>query len=143
MAGARRGQSTRAGIAVVPALAGCGRGDVLRGLGPVRAHPVPHRHRHLSDGRPGVAGQPAPLPRGRVVPHTPLAAIVFCPFSWLHMPAAGVAITLLTLVLLIVSTVIVLTGLDVWNASAVLPGPAWLRRLWLAVIIAAAATTWL
>src|ERR1700730_7380189 len=95
-----------------------------------------------------------PLYRGDVLFHTPiglnlpftyppLAAIVFCPFSWLHMPAAGVAITLLTLVLLIVSTVIVLTGLDVWNASAVLPGPAWLRRLWLAVIIAAAATPWL
>jgi len=95
-----------------------------------------------------------PLYRGDVLFHTPiglnlpftyppLAAIVFCPFSWLHMPAAGVAITLLTLVLLIVSTVIVLTGLDVWNASAVVPGPAWLRRLWFAVIIAAAATTWL
>jgi alpha-1,2-mannosyltransferase len=84
-------------------------------------------------------------PIGLNLPFTypPLAAIVFCPFSWLHMPAAGVAITLLTLVLLIVSTAIVLTGLDVWNASAVLPGPAWLRRLWLAVIIAAAATTWL
>src|SRR5207237_398569 len=60
-----------------------------------------------------------------------------------HMPAASVAITVLTLVLLIVSTAIVLTGLDVWNTSAVLGGPAWLRRLWLAVLIAAAAATWL
>ena len=95
-----------------------------------------------------------PLYRGDVLFHTPiglnlpftyppLAAILFCPFSWLHMPAASVAITLLTLVLLIVSTTIVLAGLDVWGASAVLPGPAWLRRLWLAVVIAAAASIWL
>lgn len=95
-----------------------------------------------------------PLYRGDVKFHTPiglnlpftyppLAAIVFCPFSWLHMPAASVAITVLTLVLLIVSTTIVLTGLGVWDTSAVLGGPAWLRRLWLAVLIVAAATTWL
>jgi alpha-1,2-mannosyltransferase len=95
-----------------------------------------------------------PLYRGDVKFHTPiglnlpftyppLAAIVFCPFSWLHMPAASVAITVLTLVLLIVSTTILLTGLDVWNTSAVLGGPAWLRRLWLAVLITAAAATWL
>lgn len=95
-----------------------------------------------------------PLYRGDVLFHTPiglnlpftyppLAAIVFCPFSWLHMPAASVAITVLTLVLLIVSTVIVLTGLDVWDDSAVVPGPAWLRRLWLAALIAAGATIWL
>jgi alpha-1,2-mannosyltransferase len=87
-----------------------------------------------------------PLYRGDVLFHTPiglnlpftyppLAAIVFCPFSWLHMPAASVAITLLTLVLLIVSTTIVLRSLDVWNT--------WLRRLWLAVVIAAAASIWL
>lgn len=95
-----------------------------------------------------------PLYRGDVKFHTPiglnlpftyppLAAIVFCPFSWLHMPAASVAITVLTLVLLIVSTTILLTGLDVWTTSAVLGGPAWLRRLWLAVLITAAAATWL
>ncbi|OBJ06108.1 alpha-(1-2)-phosphatidylinositol mannosyltransferase [Mycobacterium alsense] len=95
-----------------------------------------------------------PLYRGNVLFHTPigldlpftyppLAAIVFCPFSWLHMPAASVAITALTLLLLIVSTVIVLTGLDVWGTSAAVPGPAWLRRLWLAVLIAAAATLWM
>ncbi|OBG29325.1 glycosyltransferase 87 family protein [Mycobacterium sp. 852002-51057_SCH5723018] len=95
-----------------------------------------------------------PLYRGDVLFHTPiglnlpftyppLAAIVFSPFSWLHMPAASVAITVLTLVLLIVSTAIVLARLDVWNSSALVPGPAWLRRLWLAVLIAAAATIWL
>ncbi|GBG37187.1 hypothetical protein NJB14197_10420 [Mycobacterium montefiorense] len=95
-----------------------------------------------------------PLYRGDVLFHTPiglnlpftyppLAAIVFCPFAWLHMPAASVAITVLTLVLLIVSTVIVLTRLDVWNTSAVLGGPAWLRQWWLAVIVVAPASIWL
>jgi alpha-1,2-mannosyltransferase len=92
-----------------------------------------------------------PLYHGDVLFHTPiginlpftyppLAAIVFCPFAWLHMPAASVAITALTLVLLVVSTVILLTRLDVWNTSAVLPGPAWLRRWWLAVVIVVPAT---
>lgn len=95
-----------------------------------------------------------PLYRGDVLFHTPiglnlpftyppLAAIVFCPFAWLHMPAASVAITVLTLVLLIVSTVIVLTRLDVWNTSALLPGPAWLRRWWLAIVVVALASIWL
>lgn len=95
-----------------------------------------------------------PLYRGGVLFHTPiglnlpftyppLAAIVFSPFAWLRMPAASVAITLLTLTLLIVSTLIVLTRLDVWDTSTVLPGPAWLRRLWLTVLIVAPAAIWL
>ena len=95
-----------------------------------------------------------PLYRGDVLFHTPiglnlpftyppLAAIVFSPFSWLHMPTASVAITLLTSALLILSTTLVLAGLDVWSTSAVVPGPAWLRRLWLAVVISAAASIWL
>ncbi|MGB8387428.1 glycosyltransferase 87 family protein [Mycobacterium sp.] len=103
-------------------------------------------------GRAWLDGRP--LYRGDVLFHTPiglnlpftyppLAAVAFCPFAWLGMPAASVAITALTLVLLIVSTMIVLTRLDVWNASALLPGPAWLRRLWLAVVIVAPATIWL
>ena len=103
-------------------------------------------------GRTWLDGHP--LYRGDVKFHTPigldlpftyppLAAIVFCPFAWLHMPAASVAITALTLVLLIVSTVIVLTSLDVWNASTLVPGPAWLRRLWLAVAIVAPASIWM
>jgi alpha-1,2-mannosyltransferase len=98
------------------------------------------------DGRPLYHGDVLfHTPIGLNLPFTypPLAAIVFCPFSWLHMPAASVAITVLTLVLLIVSTAIVLARLDVWDASALVPGPAWLRRLWLAVLIAAAATIWL
>jgi len=95
-----------------------------------------------------------PLYRGEVLFHTPiglnlpftyppLAAIVFSPFAWLHMPAASVAITLLTLALLMVSTVVVLTRLDVWDTSTVLAGPAWLRRLWLTVLIVAPAAIWL
>lgn len=93
------------------------------------------------------------LYRGDVLFHTPivdlpftyppLAAIVFCPFAWLHMPAASVAITMLTLVLLVVSTVVVLTRLDVWETSAALPGPPWLRRGWLAIVTALAAAVWL
>ncbi len=84
-------------------------------------------------------------PIGLDLPFTypPLAAILFCPFAWMHMPAASVAITALTLLLLAGSTVIVLTRLDVWSTSKTLPGPAWLRRCWLAVIAAAGATLWL
>jgi alpha-1,2-mannosyltransferase len=98
------------------------------------------------EGRPLYRGDALfHTPIGLNLPFTypPLAAIVFCPFSWLHMPAASVAITALTLVLLIVSTAIVLTGLNVWETSSLVPGPAWLRRWWLAVLIAAGATLWL
>lgn len=98
------------------------------------------------DGRPLYTGDVLfHTPIGLNLPFTypPLAAIVFCPFAWLHMPAASVAITVLTLVLLIVSTVIVLTRLDVWNTSTVVPGPAWLRRWWLAVVVVAQASIWL
>ncbi len=98
------------------------------------------------DGRPLYTGDVMfHTPIGLDLPFTypPLAAIVFCPFAWLHMPAASIAITLMTLVLLIVSTMIVLTGLDVWNTSTLLPGPAWLRRWWLAIVIVAPATIWL
>jgi alpha-1,2-mannosyltransferase len=95
-----------------------------------------------------------PLYRGDALFHTPigldlpftyppLAAIMFCPFAWMHMPVASLAITALTLVLLVGSTVIVLTRLDVWSTSTTLPGPAWLRRCWLAVVVTAAATMWL
>lgn len=80
-------------------------------------------------------------PIGLSLPFTypPLAAIVFCPFAWLQMPAASIAITALTLMLLIASTVMLLTRLEVWETSPVLPGPAWLRRCWLAMAITAAA----
>lgn len=100
------------------------------------------------DGHPLYRGHGEVLfhtPIGLNLPFTypPLAAVVFSPFAWLHMPAASVAITLLTVVLLLVSTVIVLSRLDVWTTSTLLPGPAWSRRLWLATIVVAAATTWL
>ncbi|SPM42200.1 polyprenol-phosphate-mannose-dependent alpha-(1,2)-phosphatidylinositol mannoside mannosyltransferase [Mycobacterium numidiamassiliense] len=96
------------------------------------------------DGHPLYGDVLFHTPIGLNLPFTypPLAAIMFSPFAWLHMPAASIAITALTLVLLIVSTVIVLSGLGVWNASTLLPGPAWLRRLWLAIVIVAAASIW-
>lgn len=94
-----------------------------------------------------------PLYTGNVMFHTPivdlpftyppLAAIAFSPFAWMGMPVASVVITALTLVVLLVSTTIVLTRLDVWSESALLPGPAWLRRVWLAVLIVAPASIWL
>src|SRR6202453_1818555 len=84
-------------------------------------------------------------PIGLNLPFTypPLAAVIFCPFAWLGMPAASVTITLITLALLLVSTLIVLARLDVWNTTHVVPGPAWLRRWWLTALIVAAAGIWL
>jgi alpha-1,2-mannosyltransferase len=84
--------------------------------------------------------------------YPPLSAVAFAPFAWLSLTAASVAITLTTLVLLIASTVIVLTRLDVWPQTS--PGgprrwdrvtaePAWLRRCWLAVAIVAPAVIYL
>lgn len=72
--------------------------------------------------------------------YPPLAAIAFCPFAWLPLPAAAAAITCTTVAVLVVAMVIVLTGLDVWPSSTVAPGPAWLRRAWLAAAIVATAT---
>ncbi|HEY0229396.1 MAG TPA: glycosyltransferase 87 family protein [Mycobacterium sp.] len=97
------------------------------------------------DGHPLYGDVLFHTPIGLNLPFTypPLAAIMFSPFAWLHMPAASIAITVLTLVLLIVSTAIVLSGLGVWNTSTLLPGPGWLRRLWLAIVIVAAASIWL
>ena len=78
--------------------------------------------------------------------YPPLAAIVFAPFALLSLPAASAAITATTLVLLVVSTVIVLTRLDVWDGpgwAAVTREPAWLRRSWLAMAIVAPAAIYL
>jgi alpha-1,2-mannosyltransferase len=79
--------------------------------------------------------------------YPPLAAIAFCPFAWMPFPVASVAITCTTLLLLVVSTVIVLTRLDVWAPSdawtAVTSEPAWLRRTWLAMALVAAAMIYL
>ena len=74
--------------------------------------------------------------------YPPLAAVAFAPFAWLSLPAASAAITVTTLLLLIVSTHIVLTRLSVWETSS-LRGPAWARRLWLAVALVAPAVVFL
>jgi alpha-1,2-mannosyltransferase len=75
--------------------------------------------------------------------YPPLAAVAFAPFAWLSLPIASAAITLTTLVLLIASTVIVLTRLDVWPQTSVTAEPAWLRRCWLAAAIVAPAVIYL
>ncbi|PIB74122.1 DUF2029 domain-containing protein [Mycolicibacterium brumae] len=63
--------------------------------------------------------------------YPPLAAVVFAPFAWLPLPAAGIAITVLTLALLVLSTKIVLTSLEVGAGAA--------QRWWLAAAISAPA----
>ena len=75
--------------------------------------------------------------------YPPLAAIAFAPFALLPLSVAGAAITVTTFVLLIVSTVMVLTRLDVWPQSSMTAEPAWLRRCWLAVAIVAPAVVYL
>jgi alpha-1,2-mannosyltransferase len=84
-------------------------------------------------------------PTGLNLPFTypPVAAISFSPFAWLPLPAASAAITLITFALLVASTMIVLTRLDVWSHSQAVPGPAWSRRCWLAAAIVVPATIWL
>lgn len=94
------------------------------------------------DGRPLYAGDTTFHTRiGLDLPFTypPLAAVLFSPFAWLGLNAASVTITVITLVLLLVSTWIVLTRLDVWQNSAITREPAWLRRCWLAAGIVALA----
>jgi alpha-1,2-mannosyltransferase len=94
------------------------------------------------DGRPLYADGVMFRTRGGLdLPFTypPLAAIAFAPLTLLPLPVASAAITLTTLVLLIASTVIVLTRLDVWPSSNGAPGPAWVRRCWLAAAIVALA----
>ena len=68
--------------------------------------------------------------------YPPLAAIAFSPFAWLPLPLASAAITATTLVLLVVSTVIVLTRLEV------LPNSLW-QRCWVAAAITAPAVLYL
>ena len=98
------------------------------------------------DGRPLYAGDTTFHTQiGLDLPFTypPLAAILFSPFAWLPFPAASVTITVLTLVLLLLSTWIVLTRLDVWQNSTLTGEPAWLRRCWLAGGIVALAVSYL
>ena len=67
--------------------------------------------------------------------YPPLAAVAFAPFAWLSLNAASVAITITTLLLLIASTVIMLTRLDVMSS--------WVQRCWLAAAIVAPAIIYL
>src|SRR6476646_1189717 len=74
------------------------------------------------DGRPLYAdGAMFHTRIGLDLPFTypPLAAVAFAPFALLSLDVASVAITLTTLVLLIVSTVIVLTRLNVWPQTRI------------------------
>ncbi len=102
------------------------------------------------DSRPLYAGDATfSTAIGLDLPFTypPLSAIAFAPFAWMPFEAASVAITATTLVLLLVSTVLVLTRLDVWATSEswarVTTEPAWLRRSWLAMAVVAAAMIYL
>ena len=75
--------------------------------------------------------------------YPPLAAAVFAPFAWLSLEAASATITVLTFALLLVTTMIVLTRLRVWEQSNALGGPAWRRRCWLSAAIVAPAVVYL
>ncbi|QFS92420.1 Polyprenol-phosphate-mannose-dependent alpha-(1-2)-phosphatidylinositol mannoside mannosyltransferase [Mycobacterium sp. THAF192] len=75
--------------------------------------------------------------------YPPLAAVMFAPFALLPLEGASVAITVTTLVLLLVSLVIVLTRLNVWPTTRVTGEPAWIRRWWLAAAIVAPAVIYL
>lgn len=75
--------------------------------------------------------------------YPPLAAAVFSPFAWLSLDTASATITVITFALLLVTTMIVLTRLRVWEQSATITGPAWRRRGWLAAAIVAPAVVYL
>jgi len=75
--------------------------------------------------------------------YPPLAAIAFSPFALLPLSVASVAITVATFVLLIASTVVVLTRMDVWPSTSITTEPAWLRRCWLAAAVVAPAVVYL
>lgn len=98
------------------------------------------------DGRPLYAdGAIFHTQGGLDLPFTypPLAAVVFAPFALLPLQGASVAITLTTLILLLVSTVILLTRLDVWPTTRITGEPAWARRCWLAAALVAPAVIYL
>lgn len=76
--------------------------------------------------------------------YPPLAAAVFAPFAMLSLNAASATITAVTFVLLLVTTVIVLTRLGVWETAPWSgAGPAWQRRCWLAAAVVAPAAVYL
>ncbi len=130
---------------MVPAVAAGRRGVGLRGAGGCSATPYRIDIDIYPDGRSSLAGRASAVwrwccsthPSGLNLPFTypPLAAVLFSPFAWLQMPAASVATSLLTWLLLIASTAIVLTGFDAWPTSRLVPARRLrLRRLWLAVL---------
>lgn len=73
--------------------------------------------------------------------YPPLAAVAFSPLALVPLPVAGMAITAVTLLLLVVSVWIVLTRLQVAENTALLPGGPWVRRWWLAAGIVAVSVT--
>lgn len=75
--------------------------------------------------------------------YPPLAAVAFSPLALVSLPVASVVITVTTLVLLLASTWIVLTRLQVAQSWPVGNEPAWLRRWWLAAGAVALAVWWL
>jgi alpha-1,2-mannosyltransferase len=75
--------------------------------------------------------------------YPPLAAAVFSPFAWLSLDAASATITVITFALLLVTTTIVLTRLQVWEHSTAISTPPWRRRCWLAAAIVAPAVVYL
>jgi alpha-1,2-mannosyltransferase len=75
--------------------------------------------------------------------YPPLAAAVFSPFAWLSLDAASATITGITFALLMVTTAIVLTRLQVWEHSPRQSGPAWRRRCWLAAAVVAPSVVYL
>ncbi len=95
------------------------------------------------DGRPLYAeGAIFRTEAGLDLPFTypPLAAIAFAPLALVSLPAASVAITVVTLLLAVVSVWLVLTRLDVADGWPV-ADPAWARRWWLAAGIVAVSVT--
>lgn len=74
--------------------------------------------------------------------YPPLAAALFSPFAMLSLDAASTTVTVITFALLVVTTLIVLTRLRVWERSRI-DAPAWVRRCWLAAAIVAPAAIYL
>ena len=98
------------------------------------------------DGRPLYAdGAMFQTQGGLDLPFTypPLAAVLFAPFALLSLDVASVAITVTTLVLLVIAVTILLTRLQVWPQTTITGEPGWLRRAWLAAAIVAPAMVYL
>jgi alpha-1,2-mannosyltransferase len=72
--------------------------------------------------------------------YPPVSAIAFSPLSWLSLHGATVAVTAVILVLLVVSTMLVLSRLDVPPTSNGPTRDVWLRRGVLALAISFAAS---